>query len=113
MSEFTFEIVRKGDPLVFAHVLTLSDERTIWCQVEALALRIQNFDSVFIRVKNSEGEIVVRTGVATALASVENCSCADCPLKRELRHIISTGHHSTYDHDFHIDCLLSNEKRAA
>ena len=35
-------------------------------------------------VKNSEGATVVRTGVSTALLSIEKCSCVACPLKREL-----------------------------
>ena len=95
---FTFEIVLLGEAPVIADVLRLSDERAIWCRAEAwlsderaiwcraeaLALRIQNRDSAFIRVKNSEGETVVRTGVTTALASIEKCSCVACPLKREL-----------------------------
>jgi hypothetical protein len=58
---------------------------------EALALRIENKDSAFIRVKNSEGATVVRTGVTTALISIEKCSCVACPLKRELERRVSAG----------------------
>jgi hypothetical protein len=57
----------------------------------ALALRIENRDSAFIRVKNSEGATVVRTGVTTALVSIEKCSCVACPLKRELERRVSAG----------------------
>jgi hypothetical protein len=85
MPEFSFEIVRQGDVSTVAHVLRLSGERAIWRQVEVLALRIQYSDRTFIRVKNSEGEIVVRAGVATAIASIENCPRLACPLKKELR----------------------------
>jgi len=91
MSVFTFEIVRHGEAPVIANVLRLSDERAIWCHAEALALRIQNRDSAFIRVKNSEGEIIVRAGVTTALASIEKCSCAACPVKREWERRVSAG----------------------
>jgi hypothetical protein len=84
MSEFRFEIIRQGDASVIARVLRLSDERTIWCQVEALALRIQNMGCAFIRVTNSEGETVVQAGVATAVASIEKCPCSACPLKIKL-----------------------------
>lgn len=98
MPVFTFEIVRHGEAPVIADVLRLpderlmwcraeawlSDERAIWCRAEALALRIENRDDALIRVKNSEGETVILTGVATALASIEKCSCVACPLKREL-----------------------------
>jgi hypothetical protein len=96
MSVFTFEIVRHNEAPVIADVLMrlpderaiwcraeawLSDERAIWCRAEALALRIENRDSAFIRVKNSEGATVVRTGVTTALASIEKCSGVACPSK--------------------------------
>ena len=82
MTEFTFEIVRQGERPVIAKVMTLADDRAIWCQVEALALQIKNGDGALIRVRNPEGEIVVRTGVVTALASIEKCSCTRCPLKK-------------------------------
>jgi hypothetical protein len=85
MSPFTFEIVRQGDRPVIAKVMTLSGDRAIWCQVEALALRVEDGDGASIRVKNSKGEIVIRTGVATALASIEKCSCTSCPLKEGLQ----------------------------
>jgi len=91
MSEFSFEIVRQRDTSVIAHVLRLTDERAIWCQVEALALRIQTSGCAYIRVKNSEGEIVVRAGVATAVASIERCPYLVCPLKRELARRVSTA----------------------
>jgi hypothetical protein len=86
---FTFEIVQHGDASVVAHML--SDERAIWCHVEALALDIRNTDRAFIRVKNSVGETVVRTGITTALASIEKCSYVDCPIKRQLEQRVSAG----------------------
>ncbi len=76
---FTFEIVRHGEAPVITDVLRLPDERAIWCRAEGLALRIENTDSAFIRVKNSEDATVVRTGVTTALLSIEKCSCVACP----------------------------------
>jgi len=105
MSVFTFEIVRHDEAPVIADVLRLPDERVmwcraeawlskeraIWCRAEALALRIEKRDSAFIRVKNSEGETIVRAGVTTALASIEKCSCVACPLKRELERRVSAG----------------------
>ena len=91
MPVFTFEIVRHGEAPVIADVLRLPDERAMWCRAEALALRIENRDSAFIRVKNSEGATIVQTGVTTALASIEKCSCVACPLKRELERRVSAG----------------------
>jgi hypothetical protein len=84
MSALTYEIFRDPETPLFAGVLRLSDKRTIWCQVEALALRVKSNNGSFIRVKNRRGETVIQAGIATALASIESCSCPICPLKKEL-----------------------------
>jgi|APFre7841882630_1041343.scaffolds.fasta_scaffold87511_2 hypothetical protein len=97
MSVFTFEIVRQGERPVIADLMTLPDDRAIWCQVEALALRVEDGDGAFIRVKNPKGETVVRTGVATALASIEKCSCKSCPLKKGLERRLSLGGHAAIE----------------
>jgi hypothetical protein len=102
MSAFTFEIVREGEASIVAEVLTLSDDKAIWCYLEALALRFQHSDGAFIRVKNSEGETVVRAGVTTALASIEMCPCKSCLLKRELKRRASTGNHAATHFDLHF-----------
>jgi|APFre7841882630_1041343.scaffolds.fasta_scaffold37727_1 hypothetical protein len=107
MPEFSFEIVEQGHARRPAKVLTLPNGRAIWGYVEALALRILDRDGAYIRVKNPNGETVVRAGVSIALGSIESCPCVDCPLKRELRHAISTGHHSAFDDDLQIECELS------
>ncbi|MFY9655051.1 MAG: hypothetical protein WAK01_00475 [Methylocystis sp.] len=78
----TFKIIWKDERRTAAIVMAAPDDRGVWHQVEALALRIKNGDGVFIQVKNSEGEVVVRAGVATALASIEDCSRTSCPVKR-------------------------------
>jgi hypothetical protein len=91
MSDFTFEIVRNGETAVFAGVLTLSEERSVWREVEALALLIKSPDGASIRVKNSMGETVVRTGVRTALASIEKCLFTNCPLKKGIEGRFSSG----------------------
>src|SRR5262245_58625886 len=77
MSVFTFEIVWHDEAPVIANALRLSDEPAIWCRAEALALRIENGDSAFIRVKNSEGATVVRT--ASPLRSPRLKSVHACP----------------------------------
>jgi hypothetical protein len=81
MTKFIFEIIPRNGKAVINEVVTLSDHRAIWCQVEAIALRIKYRDAALIQVKNARGEIVVRTGVAIALASIEKCPCTSCPLK--------------------------------
>ena len=91
MPGFTLEIIWQGKSSVLTRVLRLSDERPIWCQVEALALRMPNRACAIILVKNSEGETIVRTGVVTALASIEKCQPSACPLKKELERRVSTA----------------------
>jgi hypothetical protein len=95
MPAFTFEIIRRGEAPVVANVLTLSGNLAIWCQVEALALRIEASDGVAIRVKNPKGETIIRAGVETAVASIEKCSCTICPLKKELARRSSRGGQTT------------------
>ncbi len=97
MSAFTFEIVRNGETPVIADVLTLSEERVIWCQVEALAVRVKNPDGASIRVKNGKGEMLIQAGVSTALASIEKCSCTSCPLKKGLEGGFSSGSRATIE----------------
>ncbi|MDR3463598.1 MAG: hypothetical protein P4L76_14905 [Beijerinckiaceae bacterium] len=84
MPLFTFEIVRRGNASVVAQILMLSEQQSVWCYVEALALRIQGGDKMSIRVKNAGAETVVQTGVATALASIKKCKRPDCPIQRDL-----------------------------
>jgi hypothetical protein len=84
MSAFTLEIVRRGETPVVVDVVTLPDGRLIWRQVEALALLIESPEETFIRVKNDKDETVIRAGVRTTLASIDQCPCPSCPLKKVL-----------------------------
>jgi hypothetical protein len=84
MSLFTLEIVRSGETPAVVDVVTLPDGRVSWRQVEALALLIEDPDETFIRVKNDEGKTVIHAGVRTTLASIHQCPCTSCPLKKAL-----------------------------
>lgn len=82
MAAFTFEILRTGEAPRAVETIDVPDESLIWRHVEALALRTKAQAGTFIRVRDQSGQAVVRAGVATALASISNCSCAGCPIKR-------------------------------
>ncbi len=97
MSAFSFQIVEQGLIKAPARLLTPSNGRAIWGVVEALALRMVGKDAALIRVINSAGETVIRAGVRTALFSIESCHCLDCPLKAELRRVLSRGHNGVLD----------------
>jgi len=71
MPLFSFEIARVAKPPLFAQTQSLADMPAVWRQVEALAVAFRNYTGACIRVKNAEGGIIILTGVATALATIE------------------------------------------
>lgn len=85
MTVFTFEYSLHGDAPIVHETVDVDNDAEIWCHVEALALRVGERPGAFIRVKDENGQAVVRTGVATALASIEQCACAHCALKEVAR----------------------------
>jgi hypothetical protein len=85
MTSFTFEYALHGEPPLIHETIDLDDDAAIWCHVEALALRVGERPGAFIRVKDDKGHAVVRTGVVTALASIEQCACGSCTLKDAAR----------------------------
>jgi len=93
MAAFTFEIICPGQASIIADVLMVPDERALWCQVEALALRIKNDGGASIQIKNPMGETVIVAGVATARASIEKCCCTMCPLKTWLKQSVPLDSH--------------------
>ena len=80
MPVFSFEIAQEGKPPFLVQNQCLPDIATAWCQVEALAVTARDFPGASIQVRNDEGRIIIFTGVATALATIEKCRRPDCPL---------------------------------
>lgn len=85
MAAFTFEFSHRGERRSFAETIDVPSEAAVWCHVEALALRMGGSPGAFIRVCDDRGQAVVRTGVATALASIEQCGCESCAVKEAAR----------------------------
>lgn len=85
MTAFTFEYALHGEAPLVHEIIDVDNGAAIWCHVEALALRVGERPGAFIRVKDDKGNAVVRTGVATALASIEQCACGHCTLKEAAR----------------------------
>ena len=81
MPLFTFEIAKHGEAPVIADTLSLFDDAGIWCHVEVLALQFASAYGAVIQVKDPKGKLVIRAGIATALASIEKCRCVLCPVK--------------------------------
>ncbi|WP_294531882.1 hypothetical protein [uncultured Rhodoblastus sp.] len=80
MPVFSFEIAQEGKPPFLAQDQSLADISAAWCQVEALAVMAKDSRGSSIRVRNAEGHIIIFTGIATALATIEKCRRPDCPL---------------------------------
>lgn len=85
MTAFTFEYSRGGETPLLAEKIEISDSAAIWRHVEALALRFGKSPGALIRVRDERGQVVVRAGVATALAAIEQCPCGCCELKETAR----------------------------
>jgi hypothetical protein len=84
MPEFIFEVVREEEPPILAGVLSLPDHKAAWCHVESLAFRNKHNFGACIRVIDSDGDMVIRCGVVTALASIKRCQRGPCLLKQKL-----------------------------
>jgi hypothetical protein len=84
MPPIRFELFRSdGAPGVYFPT-SLPLDRRIWCQVEIMALYLQAGPLTRIRVKGADEEMLLQTGVATALASIQACEFSACPLKSRL-----------------------------
>jgi hypothetical protein len=81
MTAFTFEYSHMGEKPIVSETIDIGHPLEVWCHVEALALRLGERPGAFIRVRDDKGQAVVRTGVATALASIATCPCKSCALK--------------------------------
>jgi hypothetical protein len=112
MTDYVFEIIERGKIRPETKVLTIANQRYLWGSVEALALSMAGWQGAFIRVKNLQGDTLVRAGISTALASIESCP-AECPLKREQKHFLASGRHSLPVHSLLVDCALSKATLAA
>lgn len=89
MPQFTFEIVRNAQSPVLAETLSLFDDKGVWCHVEVVALQFARTDDAIIQVKDSEGRLVIRSGIRTALSSIEKCRCVLCPVKSRFDELFS------------------------
>jgi hypothetical protein len=84
MPPIRFELLRSdGAPVVYFPA-SLPVYRRIWCQVEIMALYLQDGPLTRIRVKGADEEMLLQTGVVTALASIQACEFSACPLKSRL-----------------------------
>lgn len=84
MSAFTFEFWLKGETIL-SERLDIPAKSAIWSHVEAMALRQGPRAGAYIRVRDDKGHVVVRAGVATALAAIDACPYGGCAMKEAAR----------------------------
>jgi DNA-binding CsgD family transcriptional regulator len=89
MQIFRFEISSPRQAPLIVDERLLSNRRGIWCHVELIALRYRERSGTLITVRNTDGEIVARAGIASALASIDECHCLLCPVKNNPKEYIS------------------------
>jgi hypothetical protein len=77
MPVFSFEIAQEGKPPFLCQDQSLADITAAWRQVEGLAVMAKDSPGASIQVRNAEGRIIIFTGVATALATIEKCRRPD------------------------------------
>ena len=81
MPLFTFEVVGPDDLTLVADERDLPSSAEAWGHLEVLALQLRSYDQVQLRVKDPDGVVIIRTGVATSIATIEVCRNAACPIK--------------------------------
>ena len=83
MPLYVFEVLRPDGGIVTTDERDLPESSEAWGHLEVLAIQLQhqNQSDLLLRVKDVDGVIVILTGVAGAIASVERCRQLTCPIK--------------------------------
>jgi len=81
MPLFTFEVVGPDDLTLVADERDLPSSAEAWGHLEVLALQLRRHSQLRLRVKDPEGVVIIRTGVAPPIASIERCRNVACPIK--------------------------------
>jgi hypothetical protein len=81
MPRFTFEVWGSDDLLLLADERDLPSGAEAWGHLEVLALQLRSNSRVRLCVKDPDGVVIIRTGLAATIASIERCPSVACPIK--------------------------------
>ena len=81
MPRFTFEVLGLDDLVLVADERELSSGSEAWGHLEVLALQLRWHRQLRLRVKDTDGVVIIRTGIVASIASIERCRNVECPIK--------------------------------
>jgi len=81
MPLFSFEVLRPDGSNLVSDKRVLPSNAEAWGYLEVLAVQLRRHRDVQLCVKDSDGSIVILSGIATLIATIERCGRTTCPIK--------------------------------
>jgi len=78
---YSFEVVRADGSNLVAAKRDLPSNADAWGHLEVLAIQLRHRRDVQLCVRDSDGSIVILSGIATVIATIEGCRRTACPIK--------------------------------
>jgi hypothetical protein len=78
---YSFEVVRADGSSLVAAKRDLPSHADAWGHLEVLAIQLRHRRDVQLCVRDSDGSIVILSGIAIAIAAIERCGWTACPIK--------------------------------
>ncbi len=84
MPLFSFEVLRPDGSNLVADKRDLPSNAEVWGHLEVLAIQLRRHRDVQLCVKDSDGSIIILSGVGIPIATIEKCRWTTCPIKELL-----------------------------
>ena len=84
MPLFSFEVLRPDGSSLVADKRDLPSNAEVWGHLEVLAIQLRRHRDVQLCVKDSDGSIVILSGIDIPIATIERCRRTTCPVKELL-----------------------------
>ncbi|HKN27056.1 MAG TPA: hypothetical protein VJY34_03905 [Roseiarcus sp.] len=81
MPLFSFEVSRPDGSNLVADKRDLPSNTEAWGHLEVLAIQFRRHRDVQMCVRDSDGSIVILSGIAILIATIERCGRTMCPIK--------------------------------
>ena len=84
MPLFSFEVLGPDGSNLVADKRDLPSNAEVWGHLEVLAIQLRRHRDVQLCVKDSDGSIVILSGIGIPIATIERCRWTTCPIKELL-----------------------------
>jgi len=84
MPLFSFEVLGPDGSNLVADKRDLPSSAEVWGHLEVLAIQLRRHRDVQLCVKDSDGSIIILSGVGIPIATIEKCRWTTCPIKELL-----------------------------